>query len=95
MSAIQLFDKYGKFVMPSAETIATLDAETQERFRTVQEAATNLENYREQTQKPAEQAVKDLEAERESLDARLKVKRARITLTQNAKDHIASERAQW
>jgi hypothetical protein len=92
MSTIELFDSKGRFVMPSAEAIATLDAETQERFRAVQEAAAVSENATE-LRKVAEQKVLAALAERDNAERDLLRIRPRVTATQAAKDWIRSEQA--
>jgi hypothetical protein len=91
--SIELFDKYGKFVMPSAEAIATLDAETQERFRAVQEAVAVSKNATE-LRKVAEQNVLAALAERDNAEADLLRIRPRITATEAAKQWIRSQRAE-
>jgi hypothetical protein len=59
-----LFDSKARFVMPTAEQIATLDPETQKRFRAVEAAATELEAFKASRKTP--QAVNDALAERDS-----------------------------
>jgi hypothetical protein len=87
-----LFNKFGAFVMPSAEQIASLDSETQERFAAVQAAATKLETFKAQRRTP--QAVTDALAERDASDAALRVLRPKVSAVANAKEWIASQRAE-
>ena len=89
---IELFDSKGRFVMPSAEQIASLDSETQERFAAVQAAATKLETFKAQRRTP--QAVTDALAERDASDAALRVLRPKVSAVANAKEWIASQRAE-
>ena len=88
----EIFDKLGHFAMPSAEQIASLDAETQERFRAVQEASRNLDAAKS-NREAAEQAITDAIAERDDAERELKRVRPKITHTQLAKEFIASEQA--
>ncbi len=89
---MDLFDKYGKFVMPSADEIAALDADTQARFAAVQSAATALEAATA-NQVAAEQAVTDAINERENSEKDLRAIRPRLSAVENAKQWIASQRA--
>jgi hypothetical protein len=88
---IELFDGKGRFVMPSAEAIAELDAPTQQRFAAVQAAATELETATA-NRKAAEQGVTDALAERDAAETDLRLKRPKVSAVQNAKDWIASQR---
>jgi hypothetical protein len=88
-----LFDKFGKFQMPSSEQVNSMDAETQERFRAIQDAAAVSEKATD-TKKAAEKAVLDAIAERDAAEADLLRIRPRPTSVQVAKDWIASQRAE-
>jgi hypothetical protein len=92
MSTIELFNSRGAFVMPSAEAIAELDPDKQERFAAVQAAATRLETFQASRKTP--QAVDDAIAERDAAEKDLHRLQPKITMTQNAKDVIASNRAE-
>jgi hypothetical protein len=89
---LELFDKFGKFQMPSADQIAALDSETQERFAAVQAAATKLQTIKAHRRTP--QAVTDALAERDASDAALRVLRPKVSAVANAKEWIASQRAE-
>jgi hypothetical protein len=89
---IEIYDSKGRFVMPSAEQIAALDPDKQERFAAVQAAATRLETFQASRKTP--KAVSDALAERDAADADLRRLRPKITQVQNAKDVIASNRTQ-
>jgi hypothetical protein len=91
MSTIELFNSRGAFVMPSAEAIAELDPDKQERFAAVQAAATRLETFQASRKTP--QAVDDALAERDASEADLRRLRPKVSAVQNAKDVIASNRA--
>jgi hypothetical protein len=91
--SIELFDKYGKFVMPSAEQITALDPDTQERFRAVQDAAGDLEKATE-LRTAAEQGVTDAIAERAESEKDLRRLRPRVDPTQAAKEWIRSQQAE-
>jgi len=90
---MEIFDKYGRFQMPDASEIAELDAPTQERFRAVQDAASELETATA-SRKAAEEAVSAAIAERDDSNAALLTLRPKVSATANAKEFIASERAQ-
>jgi len=90
---IELFDKFGKFVMPTAEQIAELDAPTQERFAAVQSAAAELDAATE-ARKVAEQGVIAALAERDNSEAALRSLRPKVDATAEAKRWIASQRAE-
>jgi hypothetical protein len=90
---IELFNSKGQFVMPTAEQIAELDAPTQKRFAAVQAAATLLENATD-VRKAAEQGVTDALAERDAGETALRLLRPKVSAVQNAKDWIASQRAE-
>jgi hypothetical protein len=87
----ELFDKFGHFVMPTAEQIASLDSDTQERFAAVQAAATELETFKASRKTP--QAVNDAIAERDSAETALR-HRPKVDPTANAKAEIAAQRAE-
>jgi len=89
---LELFDKFGKFQMPSAEAIAGLDADKQERFANVQAAATNLETFQATRKTP--QAVSDALAERDASEADLRRLRPKVSAVANAKEWIRSQRAE-
>jgi chromosome segregation ATPase len=90
---MEIFDKYGRFCMPAESEIASLDANTQERFAAVQSAASDLEAATA-SRVTAEQAVTDAIAERENSETNLRTLRPKISQVQNAKDWILSQRAQ-
>lgn len=90
-TAIELFDKFGNFQMPSAEAIAELDTDTQERFAAVQEAATECEAATA-NRKAAERAVSDAIAERDELENELRRLRPEVDPTAAAKAWIKSQR---
>jgi len=90
---MDLFDKFGKFVMPAETEIAALDAPTQERFRAVQEASAKLE-IATASLKAAEQAVTDAITERDNSEADLRTLRPKLDRVAVAKEWIASQRAQ-
>ena len=92
-SPIELFDKFGKFQMPSAEQIASLDSETHERFANVQAAARLLENATA-LRKASEQGVADALAERDASEAALRTLRPKVSAVENAKQWIGSQRAE-
>ena len=91
--SIELFDKFGHFIMPTAEQIASLDTDTQARFAAVQEAATELQTATA-NRVAAEQGVTDAVAERAESERALRVLRPKVSAVQAAKEFIASERAQ-
>jgi len=86
MTNLELFDGRGKFVMPSAEAIAALDDDSREKFRAVQEAATENENDKRNLDAALE-ALTDAHDEREAAHAAVRQR----TQTDNAKEFIASE----
>jgi hypothetical protein len=88
---IELFDGKGQFVMPSAAAVAELDADKQERFAAVRAAATELETFKASRKTP--KAVNDALDERDAAEKDLRRLQPKITMTQNAKDVIASNRA--
>jgi hypothetical protein len=90
----ELFDKYGKFVMPSADAVRELDDETAARFGVVQASASNLEAATAK-RKRAEQAVSDAIAERDNAEADLRQLRPPVTPTDAAKQWIMSQRAEY
>jgi hypothetical protein len=90
---IELFDSKGRFVMPSAEAIAELDAPTQQRFAAVQSAATELEGATA-NRVAAEKAVTAALDERDASEKDLLAIRPKVSAVQNAKEWIASQRAQ-
>lgn len=89
---MELFDKFGKFVMPSDAEIETLDAPTQEHFRAVQEASAKLET-KVAGLRAAEQAVTDGIAERDNAETDLRVLRPKVDRVAEAKRWIESQRA--
>lgn len=86
---IEIFDSKGNFVMPDAAAVAELDADKQERFAAVREAATNLEAFKASRKTP--KAVNDALAEREASDADQR-RLPKIDATAEAKWVIASQR---
>lgn len=90
---LELFDSKGRFVMPTADQIAELDAPTQQRFAAVQAAATELETATA-NRKAAEQGVTDALAERDASETALRLVRPKITQDQNNKAEIAAGRVQ-
>ena len=88
-----LFDKFGKFVMPSAEQVASLDVPTRERFAAVQTAATELENVTA-NRVAAEQTVKAAITERDESEKALRVLRPKLDPVAVAKEMIAFSRSQ-
>jgi hypothetical protein len=87
MTNLEFFDGHGKFVMPSAEAIAALDDDAREKFRAVQEAATENENDKRNLEAELE-ALSDAHDEREAAHAAVRQR----TQTDNAKEYIESER---
>lgn len=90
---MEIFDKYGKFVMPAADEITALDTPTQERFAAVQTAATELENVTA-NRVAAEQAVKAAITERDESEKALRILRPKLDPVQVAKEMIAFSRSQ-
>jgi hypothetical protein len=90
---MEIFDKYGKFVMPSADEIAALDTPTQERFAAVQTAATELETVTA-NRVAAEQAVKAAITERDESEKALRILRPKLDPVAVAKEMIAFSRSQ-
>ena len=84
-----LFDKYGQFVMPTAEQIASLDSDTQQRFAAVQAAATELETFKASRKTP--KAVNDALAERDASEAELR-RLPKVDQTAETKWVIGSQR---
>ena len=91
--SFEIFNKYGHFVMPSEEQIATLDPDTQQRFRAVREAADENDAAKAKRE-AAEQAVKDAIAERDAAEKELKRVRPKVDPTTLAKAIIAANRAE-
>lgn len=89
---IELFDKFGKFVMPTDEQIATLDADTQQRFCAVQQAAAENDAAKAKRE-AAEQSVKDAIAERDAAEKELQRVRPKVDPVAVAKAIIAANRA--
>jgi hypothetical protein len=86
---IELFNSKGQFVMPSAEQIATLEPDKQERFAAVQAAATELETFKASRKTP--KAVNDALDERDASEADLR-RLPKIDATSETKWVIASQR---
>ena len=87
----EIFDKFGRFVMPTAEQIAGLDTDTRDRFAAVQAASVECEAATA-TRKAAEQKVSDAIAERDASEKDLRRLRPPLSAVANAKEFIASER---
>ena len=90
-TSLEIFDSRGRFVMPSAAQISTMDAETQKRFRAVQQAATECEAATEAV-KNAQLAVSDALAERDDAESDLARMRPKVDPVTVAKQMIASNR---
>jgi hypothetical protein len=91
-TTIEIFDRFGRFVMPDASVIEAMDPDTQERFKGVQEASAALETFKATRKTP--QAVTDAVAARDAAEAELfRVQPAvdRIAMT---KEWIRSQRAE-
>jgi hypothetical protein len=86
---IELFDSKARFVMPSAEAIAELDPDKQQRFAAVQAAATALETFKASRKTP--KAVNDAIAERDASEAELR-RLPKIDQTAEAKWVMGSQR---
>lgn len=89
---MELFDSKGRFVMPSVDDIAMLDQPTQERFRAVQDAATELETVTA-NRVAAEQAVSAAITERDESEKELRTLRPKVDRVAEAKRWIESQRA--
>jgi hypothetical protein len=88
----EIYDSKGRFKMPTPSQVEALDPQTQANFAAVREADTELQQATE-ARIVAENGVLAALAERDAAEKALRRVRPKIDPVQNAKDHIASERA--
>lgn len=88
---IDLFDKHGKFVMPEAAAIASLDAETQQRFEAVRSAALEAEEAAAGT-KAAQAHVTECVADLRTAEDGLRRARPKISAIDAARQWINTTR---